>query len=46
LPKTVAEALAINDQTGTDFRGKALGKEMNRVKVAWTVANGVLPKQA
>ncbi len=46
LPKTVAEALAIDDQTGTDFWRKALGKEMNKVKVAWTAANGVSPKQA
>jgi hypothetical protein len=46
LPKTVAEALAIDDQTGTDFWWKAHGKEMNKVKVAWTAANGVLPEQA
>ncbi len=46
LPKTVAEALAIDDQTGTDFWQKALGKEMNRVKVAWTAADGVSSKQA
>jgi hypothetical protein len=30
LPKIVAEALAIDDQTGTDFWRKALGKEMNK----------------
>jgi hypothetical protein len=46
LPKTVAEALAIDDQTGTDFWRKALGKEMNKVKVAWTTADGVSPEQA
>ena len=46
LPKTVAEALAINDQTGTDFWQKALGKEMNRVKVVWAAADGVSSKQA
>jgi hypothetical protein len=46
LPKTVAEALAIDDQTGTDFWRKALGKEMNKVKVAWTAADGVSPEQA
>ena len=47
LPKTVAEALAIDDETGTDFWQKALaGKEMNKVKVAWTAADGVSPKQA
>jgi hypothetical protein len=41
LPKTIAEALAINYQTRTDFWQKALGKEMNKVNVAWTAANGV-----
>ena len=46
MPKTVAEALAIDDQTGTDFWRKALGKEMNKVKVAWTTADGVSPEQA
>ncbi len=46
LPKTVAEALAIDDETGTDFWRKALGKEMNKVKVAWTAADGVSPEQA
>ncbi len=46
LPKTVAEALAIDDQTGTDFWRKAFGKEMDKVKVAWTAANGVLPEKA
>jgi hypothetical protein len=44
LPKTVAEAVAIDDQTRTDFWRKALVKEMNKVKVAWTAANGVSPK--
>jgi hypothetical protein len=46
LSKTVTEALAIDDQTGTDFWQKALGKEINKVKVAWTAADGVSPKQA
>ena len=46
LPKTVAEALAIDDQTGTDFWWKALGKEMNTVKVHWTAADRVSPEQA
>ena len=44
--ETVAEALAIDDETGTDFWRKALGKEMNKVKVAWTAADGVSPEQA
>jgi Reverse transcriptase (RNA-dependent DNA polymerase) len=46
LPKTVAEALAIDEETGTDFWRKALAKEMSKVKVAWTVADGVSPEQA
>ncbi len=45
LPQTVAEALA-NHQTRTDFWQKALRKDMNKVKVAWTAADGVSPKQA
>ena len=45
-PIQIAEALAIDDQTGTDFWQKALGKEINKVKVAWTAADGVSPKQA
>jgi hypothetical protein len=32
LPETVAEALVINDQNGSDFRHKALGKEVNKGK--------------
>ena len=35
LPKTVEEALRIDDETGTDFWRKALGREMSKVKVAW-----------
>ena len=34
VPKTVEEALAIDEETGTDFWRKALGKEMTKVKVA------------
>jgi hypothetical protein len=46
MPKTVEEALAIDKETRTDFWRKALGKEMTKVKVAWTSADGVTPKQA
>ena len=46
LPKTVAEALAIDDETGTDFWRNALGKEMAKVKIAWTATDGVSPEQA
>jgi hypothetical protein len=46
FPKTVTEALAFDHQTGTYFWRKALGKEMNKVKVTWTAADGMLPEQA
>ena len=46
LPKTVEEALAIDDETGTDFWRMALGKEMGKVKVAWKPVDGVTPAQA
>jgi hypothetical protein len=46
LPKTIAEALTIDDETGTGFWRKALGKEMAKVKVAWMVADGMSPVQA
>jgi hypothetical protein len=50
LPKTVAEALAINNQTGTDFWQKALGKEMKKVKgcldsCRWRVARASPSRQ-
>ena len=35
VPKTVEEALAFDEETGTDFWRKAPGKEMAKVKVAW-----------
>jgi hypothetical protein len=44
--KTVEEALAINYETGTDFKRKALGKEMTKVKVVWKNADGVTPERA
>jgi hypothetical protein len=37
VPKTVEEALQIDEETGTDLWRKALGKEMSKVKVAWKV---------
>jgi hypothetical protein len=46
VPKTVEEAPAIDEETGTDFWRKALGKEMAKVKVAWKSADGVPPAQA
>jgi hypothetical protein len=46
VPKTVGEALAIDEELGTDFWRKALGKEMTKVKVAWKSADGVTPEQA
>ena len=46
MPKSVQEALAINEETGTDFWKKALGKEMSKVKVAWKPCDDVKPEQA
>ena len=46
VPKTVDEALAIDEETGTDFWRTALAKEMAKVKVAWRTADGVSPAQA
>lgn len=46
LPKTVEEALAFDDESGTDFWHKALSKEMGKVKVAWKPVDGVTPAQA
>ncbi|KAI2500467.1 Reverse transcriptase (RNA-dependent DNA polymerase) [Fragilaria crotonensis] len=46
LPKTVEEALAIDDESGTDFWRKALSKEMGKVKVAWKPIDNVSPAQA
>ncbi|KAI2495965.1 Reverse transcriptase (RNA-dependent DNA polymerase) [Fragilaria crotonensis] len=45
VPKTVEEALAIDEETGTDFWRKALGKEMTKVKVAWKNMAGITPEQ-
>jgi hypothetical protein len=46
VPKTVEEAIAIDEETGTNFWRKALGKEMSKVKVAWKSAEGVTLEQA
>ncbi|KAI2489216.1 Reverse transcriptase (RNA-dependent DNA polymerase) [Fragilaria crotonensis] len=45
IPKSVEEALALDDETGTDFWRKALGKEMTKVKVAWRVNDNFTPEQ-
>ena len=37
LPKTAAEALQIDKETGTDFWQKAIEKELRKVKIAWEV---------
>lgn len=47
LPKTVEDALTIDEETGTDFWHKALGNEMAKVKVVWMTAyHGITPQQA
>ena len=45
IPKTVQEALAIDEETGTDFWKRALNKEMTKVKVTWKAVDGVTPDQ-
>ena len=45
LPKTVEEALQIDEDTKTDFWRKALNKEMSRVKVAWKTHDGHTPDE-
>lgn len=35
LPKDTREALQIDKETGTDFWGKAIEKELRKVRVAW-----------
>ena len=35
LPHSVEEALAIDEQTGTDYWRKAIDKELKAVKIAW-----------
>ncbi len=44
VTKTVEEAIGIDNETGTDFWWKALGKEMTKVKVAWENADGATPE--
>jgi len=44
LPHSVEEALEIDRITGTDHWRRALNKEMQRVKVAWKVREGITPE--
>jgi hypothetical protein len=46
VPKTVQEALAIDEETGTDFWRRAIEKEMRKVRVAWKPKDGITPEQA
>ena len=46
VPKTVQEALAIDEETGTDFWRRAIEKDMRKVRVAWKPKDGVTPEQA
>jgi len=46
VPKTVQEALAIDERTGTEFWRKAIDKEMSKVKVAWKVHDEGTPEEA
>ena len=42
VPKTVEEALLIDDETKTDFWRKALAKEMSKVKVRGLTDGGCI----
>ena len=46
VPKTVPDALAIDERTGTDFWRKAIDKEMSKVKVAWRTHENGTPEEA
>jgi Reverse transcriptase (RNA-dependent DNA polymerase) len=45
VPKSVEEALAIDEETGTNFWRNAIGKEMGKVKVAWKPREDITPEQ-
>jgi hypothetical protein len=45
VPKTVEEALLIDDKTNTDLWRKALAKEMSKVRVAWRTEDDYTPEQ-
>ena len=46
LPKTAAEALQLDRDTGTDFWEKAMNKEMAKAKVAYTEVEGATTEDA
>jgi hypothetical protein len=45
IPKTVEEALQLDDETGTDLWKRALAKEMSKVRVAWKTADEYSPEE-
>jgi hypothetical protein len=45
VPKTVEEALLIDEESGTDLWRRALNKEMSKVKIAWKVNDKYTPEQ-
>ena len=45
IPKTVEEALQLDDETGTDLWKRALTKEMSKVRVAWKTADEYSPEE-
>ena len=45
IPKTVEEAIQIDDDTGTDLWKRALSKEMSKVRVAWKTIDTYTPQQ-
>ena len=45
LPHSVEEALEIDRQNGANFWWRAINKEMEQVKIAWTTKDGCTPEQ-
>jgi hypothetical protein len=45
VPKSVEEALQIDEETNTDLWRKALAKEMSKVRVAWKTVDDYTPEQ-
>ena len=45
LPHSVAEALKIDEETGTDHWAKAIAKETNKVSIAWEARDDLDPSK-
>ena len=45
IPKSVREAIEIDNSTGTDFWQKAIAKEMKNVHIAFELLEGIIEKE-